>query len=290
MNRIKYNLWKRYRNIPFLRFIVRSTYLTILYANPFRYLRQKRYFTEIFGPMHRRSKRFIEIDLTYQCNLGCDNCDRACKTAPSKDRLSIYQIKRFIKESVDNGLMWKRIRILGGEPTLHPDINRILNLLIEYKRSHSKKTVIELVSNGFGGEVRRTLSEIPKDIIIDNTAKRTDSQLFIPFNIAPIDSRKYDDADFTNGCRNISECGIGLTPYGYYPCAAAGTIDRVFGFDKGKKELPKADDQMLDQLNIFCRYCGHFRITFLTKKVKISPTWKKAYDEYKIKKPELTYY
>jgi len=45
--------------------------------------------------------------------------------------MSVEQIQKFINESVDNNVKWERIRVMGGEPTLHPDIFEILNLLLE---------------------------------------------------------------------------------------------------------------------------------------------------------------
>jgi hypothetical protein len=105
---------------------------------------------------------------------------------------------------------------------------------------------------------------------------------------------------------------MGLTPFGYYPCAIAGAIDRVFGFDKGRKHLPDPDDVMLDLFSVFCRLCGHFlenqrplwpdrrnngeenledaECTVKTDGEIMSPTWITAYESYNKKPPELTKY
>ena len=53
------------------------------------------------------------------------------------------------------------------------------------------------------------------------------------FNDALIDSIRNIFFDYSNGCAQISLCGMDLNPYGYYACAVTDEIDRVLGFDYG---------------------------------------------------------
>ena len=246
--------------------------------------------TKLFGPEYTRSRKFIEIDITYRCNLKCINCNRSCRQAPSNEQMTVEQIQKFVKESIANNVKWERIRVMGGEPTLHPNVFEILNLLLEYKKNYSQDTCIELDTNGFGKIVNDVLSKVPKEIEIENTSKKSELQLFYLFNMAPKDSIIYKNADYSSGCQVISVDGIGLTPYGYYPCAAAGGIDRIFGFDIGRKTLPSYDDSMTDQLEVFCKLCGRFHAAKRTNREVMSPTWKKAYENYKKRKPKLRLY
>jgi len=88
-----------------------------------------------------------------------------------------------------------------------------------------------------------------------------------------------------------SSCGTGLTPYGYYLCPiAGGGIDRVFGLDVGRKELPSAGDQMDDQRVLLCRLCGHFKERAAHNTDYCSPTWKNAYRAFARSRPNLTRY
>ncbi len=101
----------------------------------------------------------------------------------------------------------------------------------------------------------------------------------------------FKNADFSNGCGVTWQCGIGLTPYGYYCCAIAGNIDRVFGFDIGRKEIPHTNDAMMDQLQVCCALCGYFLGWHnVTASEVISPTWEKAYIKYNKVKPSLSLY
>ena len=83
---------------------------------------------------------------------------------------------------------------------------------------------------------------------------------------------------------------MGLNMHGYYPCAVAAGIDRIFGFDNARKHLPEKNDQMFDQLNTFCKLCGHFKKHDVINKEKKSVTWEKAYAQYQDDNSKLTKY
>jgi len=110
--------------------------------------------------------------------------------------------------------------------------------LLSYKKDFSPKTKIVLNSSGFGTKVKNILYKIPKGIIIWSSQKESPLQKkFQSFNVAPIDIPKYKSINYSNGCRTTQSCGISLNRYGYYPCGAGGGIDRVFGFNIGKKKV-----------------------------------------------------
>lgn len=88
----------------------------------------------------------------------------------------------------------------------------------------------------------RPLSLLPGGIDVKNTYLTGRDRLFRPLNLAAVDSRLHRFADYFVGCRIITECGLGLTPSGYYPCAIAGGIDRIFEFGIGRQHLPSPDD------------------------------------------------
>ncbi len=226
------------------------------------------------------SNRFIEIDLTYRCNLRCRNCNRSCAQAPSRRDITIGQIEAYIKESIASGRSWDRIRLLGGEPTLHPSFSQIVEMLRHYRFFNNPNLRIVVCTNGYGPRVGRALESLPGDIEVKNTWKGSRQRLFRPFNIAPVDRSYLRWSEFSCGCRILEECGLGLTPRGYYPCAVAGSIDRVFGFGRGRDKLPGPTDTMQGDLNLFCRLCGHFGFAWPTHRTRISPTWERAYQRY----------
>jgi hypothetical protein len=247
--------------------------------------------TKVLGPRWKPNHEIVAIVPTCNCNLKCINCNQSCRQAPSNEQMSVEQIEKFIEESIDQDRRWQLIRILGGEPTLHPQIRDIVESLLSYKRKFSQSTEIHFYTNGFGREVNNVLSRLPNGIRVMNSRKTFVAQKFLTFNIAPVDIEVYRDLNYLNGCHVTTFCGIGLTRYGYYQCEMAGSIDRVFGFDLGRKELPSLTDRMFDLFEAFCKYCGYFKHdnTRLQEEM-ISPTWKHAYEEYTQQKPSLSLY
>lgn len=254
----------------------------------YRLIRVQKIFN-IINPQYKRSRDNIEIDITYQCNLYCNNCNRSSTQAPDKLHISLKDIINFVDSSVENKKYWKRIRILGGEPTLHPNILEIINELLRYKKFNSK-VLIELVTNGYGTKVNNILNKIPKEIWIENSKKDDIVQPeFGPFNLAPIDEKKFIFADYSNGCSIMEDCGMGLTPMGYYPCAVAGGIDRITKKNIGYKNLPSESDDMLELVKEFCQYCGRFRDGhYIPKNIRkpiyeqqTSLTWKRLYNNWR---------
>ncbi|MEQ1506998.1 MAG: radical SAM protein [Myxococcota bacterium] len=251
-----------------------------------RRLRTDRAVTRVLGTAHRRSRDRVELDVTWACNLRCFNCNRSCEQAPTGEGMTVDQVRRFVDESLGRGKAWERIRVLGGEPTLHP---RFDELLAELGRYHAAfpGTVIELATHGHGERVRAVLARLPAWLRVEDSGKEGPEQPFHTFNVAPIDVPAYRRADFRNGCAITSTCGIGLTPYGWYPCAVAGSIDRIVGLGLGRKELPDDDDDLHAELAAFCRLCGHFKREAdppVTGPVQ-SPTWVRAYARWRLRPP-----
>jgi hypothetical protein len=256
-----------------------------------RRLRVDRAVTAVLGPRYRRSRDRIELDITWACNLRCFNCNRSCEQAPTGEQMSAAQVERFVDESLAVGQRWARIRILGGEPTLHPELDAILAALLRY-RAAVPGVVLELVTHGHGERTRAVLARLPAGIAVEDTAKSSNVQPFEGFNLAPVDDPRYARADYRNGCVIPEVCGIGLGPYGYYPCAVAAGIDRVLGLDLGRQALPADEDTMEDQLRALCARCGHFRreVAAPVDRPVASPSWTAAYAAWRARRPRLTRY
>lgn len=187
---------------------------------------------------------------------------------------------------------------MGGEPLLHPSIDDILKMFADFRRENSD-TLVEVVTNGYGERVQNAMTRIPQGIALKDTNKTKRFQRkFVAFNLAPIDKRKHALTDFSNGCWITEECGIGLNAYGFYPCGAGGSIDRVFGFDIGRKSIPVLDDSMTDQKRRLCPLCGHFsnrRFVPIPEREPVtgepkSKSWVKAYEKYRRAPPVLSKY
>lgn len=225
----------------------------------YRRFRITRPATRLLGPQYVRSRDAIEIDITYVCNLRCMNCNRSITQAPEKEHMPLDMIEDFVRDSIAQNKRWRVIRVLGGEPTLHPRFLDVIQALRKY-RQFAPTCSIQVVSNGYGKAVKAMLEKIPADVVIENSAKDGNVQpAFGPFNMAPADDPAFRAADYANGCSIMTECGMGLTPSGYYQCAVAGGIDRLIGKQLGYATLPADSDDMLALSRELCRLCGHFK-------------------------------
>lgn len=258
----------------------RNVHLRRLVLDAYQFLRAQSPVVKVIGRQFRPSREYVEIDITYKCNLKCMNCNRSCSQAPSDIEMSLGEIEAFISQSVANHILWKRIRLLGGEPTLHSRIFDIIDILLEYRKAHNPSVRLVLGTNYYGNRVLRILRNLPDSIVIKSTLKSSRVNLFKPFNVAPVDTRYNRFSDYARGCRIIEDCGMGFTPSGYYMCALAGGIDRVFGYGLGRDQLPDSFDTLTDQMEAFCRVCGHFGFQWPTRRTRISKTWRWAYRRY----------
>ena len=252
-----------------------------MFLDFYQFVRAQSFVVEHLGRQFLPSREHVEIDITYKCNLNCINCNRSCNQAPSNVEMPVEAIEAFIRQSIEQKIAWKRIRFLGGEPTLHSRIFEIIQLFVRYQKDNNPSVRLELGTNFHGKNVHQVLEKIPENIIIKSTLKSSRINLFKPFNVAPIDTILNRFSDYSCGCRIIQDCGLGLTPSGYYMCAIAGGIDRIFQYHMGRKDLPDASDTFTDQMSAFCSVCGHFGFQWPTRKIKQSRTWQLAYERLK---------
>jgi hypothetical protein len=275
----------------------------------FGWLERQRLRTAIrSGPPYRPSHGRIVVDLTTACDVGCLDCNRSCgaRQAPAQEHLSLAQLQRFLDESLAQGRRWRVIQLEGGEPTLHPQFHDIVERLDAYRRRHAPATVIKVISNGVGETTRAALAALPRAVdryITDKRGRIQDSHC--AFNVAPVDLPELRGTDFSSGCFLPAHEGLGLTRHGYYPHPVCAGIDRVWGFDVGRRTLPRPDDDLREQFARLCPLCGLFRFFRGRGRARpdlspdqrerglrgtISPSWVHAYDRYREKRPVLTLY
>jgi hypothetical protein len=217
----------------------------------------------------------LEIEITTKCNLKCVDCDRRCRQAPSNEEMSLSQIEYFVKETKIAKYAWKRINILGGEPYLHSNLSRVIEIL------SGLGARLDLISNGYG-EAEKIGDIIPPYINLKNTKKKSPNQSsFVHVDLTMLEK---DKVDTVASCYHVDICGLGLTRYGFYPCGPGASIDRVLGFDIGIKKISDISvDAIHAQQRILCPYCGWSESRFKfpsPKRGDVSAFWKKAYDLY----------
>lgn len=87
---------------------------------------------------------YTEIVITTYCSLHCRCCANLIQYYKCPYHIPVEELKRSIHKLTDTVDYINKIRILGGEPLLHPDLNIIVNDLCKRKNVD----MVEIVTNG----------------------------------------------------------------------------------------------------------------------------------------------
>lgn len=88
--------------------------------------------------------RYVEMPITTRCTMRCKECCNFIQYYERSYDLNFETIKTQIGRLVEASDGIKKLRILGGEPLLHPELNKILDYCIGV----AKIEWIEIVTNG----------------------------------------------------------------------------------------------------------------------------------------------
>lgn len=79
---------------------------------------------------HGRTIRDLRLSITDRCNFRCVYCmDPDVRFMDSAELLTPREMARLVRACVDLGV--EHVRITGGEPTVHPELSRIIGLVAE---------------------------------------------------------------------------------------------------------------------------------------------------------------
>lgn len=236
----------------------------------------------------------VELELTSFCNLGCLHCSRSCGHVSDKRYLTLGQIEEFFAQAEALNWTFNLVKLLGGEPALHPRIDDVLSLLYRIRGKSKSPFDLRIFSNGNGKKVVDKLWELYRRGLYVNNQMKADnrSTAHYTYNVAPIDLPEYAGCDFLGGCHMLNECGMALTYHGIYGCAAGASVDRIFGMNVGIQRLSDVTRELLAQIRNLCSHCGIYKSNFGDKMVfgdeRVSPSWQRAYEQFRKSPPELT--
>ena len=203
--------------------------------------------------------RHIELEINVACDLACFACDRFSDvtTAPN---MTVDQVRLFINESLELGWRWERIRLLGGEPTIHPQFDKMIEELLRYRKEFPD-VFLQVLTNGHGKarKYREWLEGLNISLHAEAKTKGVTPLWFNNTRITPVD--RDPDVGAVPPCSifGVRGCGIGLTRHGYFLDGAGAAVARVAGHDVGIMRLKDVTwDAMMEQSAVLCRHCGHW--------------------------------
>lgn len=209
----------------------------------------------------------LEMHITYKCNLACNNCTNLIGLAPApKLDMTLEQIEEFCEESTAVRFPWKRIVMHGGEPTLHPEFERICDLLYEFQvhfppGNYMPSPTIALCTNGMLPKTKTRIKYArERGIAIENSNKEgaagnpgNTPDYHVEFNVAPIDTGE----GYNLGCYQSSRCGIALNHAGFFECSPAASMMRVFGWKPLARSVAELSVALLAAgYKQHCQFCG----------------------------------
>ena len=240
----------------------------------------------------RGKVRIIQLEITYRCNLLCDRCNRHCNLSflpYLKDAdMTEKQIGRFIRQVKEKGVQLEQLRVLGGEPLLHPQIEKYLFLLHRDLMSPGLLDTMVIVTNGIIPRSER-LAAFLNDSAIQplvesgrirfQAAWEGKERDFRGVFIAPVDMGMS-----WRECGVTRVCGSLLNTYGYWPNGNCAAIARLFYLPRyAKQEFPIVFEENWPALeNDLCRFCVKAnRVLIRNKSDLVTRSYSKALEMWK---------
>ena len=183
----------------------------------------------------------IDIDITSVCNLTCFECSRGCSTSMKQEHIDLQRIVFFVEESIAMKKFWERIYVTGGEATLNPEIETIVQML---------KIVgnVTVKTNGTTKQYERLKDTLDVEWMNSDKDDGVDHISFF---------QSCDPSGFEpSKCPVFRSCGIGLTGDGYVPCNASSFINKTFDIGAESDTLRELNDDKLLELCSHCGFCN----------------------------------
>lgn len=231
---------------------------------------------------------FLEIALTYVCNVRCANCctlSTQAKTTRSED-LSADDIRKFVAESVAANHQWRWIKLHGGEPTIHPQFLEICKILVDYRATHNPGVRLSVCSNGSNMDKVQAALDMGFDPQVSVKVKTNVDGSGNPIPYVRVNESPKDiGLEPDSGCNIAVECGIGLNNLGFWPCAPAAGAARVFDYTAPVKSVMDLTAEKLKTLYSHCDHCGFAVASRRPRSVEQvnSPIWQEKLDAYRAK-------
>lgn len=171
----------------------------------------------------------VELNITFRCTLACKGCNRLCDLGPLDGDMTLQQIELFVQKLRDEDKHCNRIKMVGGEPTVHPQFLEMCEVLSSaVTTGHVGKVVVN--SNGTTQKKFEDVS-LPSGVFWKFSPSRRKKHR--PYLWSPRDLCLVSKGP----CKMPRVCGLSLDVKGWLPCSAAIAIARLFDLERLYKPL-----------------------------------------------------
>lgn len=198
----------------------------------------------------------MELQILLACNWNCIACDQHSNMAflpfVKKATMNMRQIHAFIDEMVTKNAYLGRIRFVGGEPTLHPKFEEIVELMHETLVQTGHVHALELVTNGSKPDIHNKMKKLMRVRV--SGEKQKESSHVANLAATP-NSLGYEGTM----CNAPWHCGFSLNYYGYFPCSSGAGLARLHDWMQYQRlELPMDGvKETWKDLQSLCNFCYH---------------------------------
>jgi hypothetical protein len=203
--------------------------------------------------------RSLEIQILLACNWSCHACDQFSQFTKfqwvKKGTMTLSQIEYFCREMQAGNFYFGRIRLVGGEPTIHPKFCEIVETLHRELVAKGHVGGIQVITNGSHKERVQPIAHLLDKLKTSGEASKqknhTANLVHTPASLGYEGKR----------CGQPEYCGWSLNYYGYAPCSSGAGIMHLRDLmdEHGRASLPQVagTEKTWPKLQELCNNCYH---------------------------------
>lgn len=220
-----------------------------------------------------------ELNITLACNAACHDCNRMCNVYKSRtEHMRVDQIEKFI-DQLRTGLPIGTVKVVGGEPTVHPEFEAIYGILMDAV----EEGLIRLLKISTNHVLPRPDFVQPHPRLRWMGQRPDNKKGHIPYTVSPLDFG-LTPANPGWQCPVPRRCGASLDYHGWLPCSPGIMIARLWRLEHlYRKELP-ISGWGFDEL---CQHCVYSQPVAWQKTLALemdvtvpSKTWREKMAEF----------
>lgn len=182
---------------------------------------------------------------TYRCNLSCYNCNRHINLFKWQESENSVDLIRRAGEMVRAaGMEVHKVRLTGGEPTLHPDFVEIVQTV---RKVWNPEQRIVVMTNGTNQPRPSLFRSFARYSHSSNGPKKAEEH--VSYLVSPTDLGMTPELGVSHDCFIQKGCGRLFDAFGFSFCILAGAMGRFLRID------PYSPTPILRGNPDICRHC-----------------------------------